>query len=398
MLHGKNVILCVTGSIAAYKSAFLVRLLIKAGANVKVVMTQAAKDFITPLTLGTLSKNPVLTDFAKDYDKGVWNNHVDLGIWGDLMVVAPATANTIASMAHGEAATFMLATYLSARCPVYLAPAMDLDMYQHGSTRDNLKLLESRGNYIIKPGTGELASGLSGEGRLAEPEEIIDYLEKSLRKGLPLDGKKLLISAGPTHEAIDAVRYIGNRSSGKMGYALAEVARDMGAEVTLISGPTALAPLNGIKTVSVVSAQEMYEACNQHYPECDVLIMSAAVADYTPQHVSSEKIKKQEGEFSVQLKRTTDILRELGEKKQDQFMVGFAMETAGNGLDYAKEKLVSKNLDMIVFNSLNEKGAGFQSDSNKVTIIHKDNKLVNFELKPKQEVARDILNEIVSTL
>lgn len=398
MLHGKNVLLCVTGSIAAYKSALIVRLLVKQGANVKVIMSESAKDFITPLTLGTLSKHPVLTDFAADNEQGVWNNHVDLGIWADVMLVAPATANTLSKMATGNADSFLIATYLSARCPVYVAPAMDLDMYQHGSTKDNLNTLISRGNLIIQSGVGELASGLSGEGRLAEPEEILSFIEQALRKEVPLSGKKVVVSAGPTYEAIDPVRFIGNHSSGKMGYAIAQQAVEMGADVTLVSGPTSLSDVPGTKMIRITSAEEMFGACVHAFEKADVLIMAAAVADYTPVEVASEKIKKKEGDLSIALKRTKDILGHLGSiRNEQQVLVGFAMETQ-NELENAQSKLVRKNLDFIVLNSLRDKGAGFKADTNKITIIGRNNKMEKFELKSKQEVAKDILDEVVQCL
>lgn len=397
MLRGTNVLLCVTGSIAAYKSSFVIRLLVKAGADVRVIMTHASKEFVTPLTLGTLSKNPVLTDFVKDSDTGVWNNHVDLGLWADLILVAPATANTIAKMAHGEADSFLLATYLSAKCPVYIAPAMDLDMYKHPSTKDNLSLLEARGNSIIQPVYGELASGLIGEGRLAEPEEIIAFIERALSLGKPLSGKKILVTAGPTYESIDPVRFIGNRSSGKMGFAIANAAADQGGEVILISGPTNLEPSFKMKRVNVESAEEMSEACKIAYPNVDAVIMAAAVADFTPAQREEQKIKKANSKMSIALKKTEDILLFFGENKKDQILVGFAMETE-NGIANAKKKLVAKNLSFIVYNSLNEPGAGFQHDSNKIVIINKDNKITNFELKPKQEVANDIIDELIKYL
>jgi len=394
MLRDKNVVLCVTGSIAAYKAAHIIRLLIKSGASVKVIMTESAKEFITPLTLGTLSKEPVLTDFAKDYDQGVWNNHVDVGIWADLILVAPATANTLSKMANGEADSLLLAVYLSARCPVYVAPAMDLDMFKHGSTKDNLDILVSRGNHIIEPGVGELASGLTGQGRLAEPEEIISFIESNMKIGLPLAGKSILVSAGPTIEAIDPVRFISNRSSGKMGYAVARAAYDLGAEVTLVSGPTNLEVHPSINCIKVESANEMYDACMESFPGADAVVMAAAVADYKPTDVSDQKMKKSDDDLSIPLVRTEDILKAMGESKKDQVLVGFAMETE-NGIDNAKAKIVKKNLDFIVYNSLNDPGAGFQHDSNKITIIGKDNKLTNFELKSKQEVAKDIINELI---
>lgn len=397
MLRGSNVLLCVTGSIAAYKSSFIIRLLVKAGADVQVVMTQASKEFVTPLTLGTLSKNPVLTDFVKDTDAGVWNNHVDLGLWADFILVAPATANTIAKMAHGEADSFLLATYLSAKCPVYIAPAMDLDMYEHASTKDNLLLLEDRGNIIIKPKYGELASGLVGEGRLAEPEEILAFLELSLAAGKPLTGKKILVTAGPTHESIDPVRFIGNRSSGKMGFAIAEAAAEKGGQITLIAGPTSLESSAEINRINVESADDMFAACKNVFSDVDAVVMAAAVADFTPIQKEKQKIKKADSKMSITLKPTEDILLHLGKIKKDQVLVGFAMETE-NGLENAKKKLQTKNLAFIVYNSINEKGAGFQHDTNKIVIIDQHNKITNFELKSKQEVANDIIDELIQYL
>jgi len=397
MLRGSNVLLCVTGSIAAYKSSFIIRLLVKAGADVQVVMTQASKEFVTPLTLGTLSKNPVLTDFVKDTDAGVWNNHVDLGLWADFILVAPATANIIAKMAHGEAGSFLLATYLSAKCPVYIAPAMDLDMYEHASTKDNLLLLEDRGNIIIKPKYGELASGLVGEGRLAEPEEILAFLELSLAAGKPLTGKKILVTAGPTHESIDPVRFIGNRSSGKMGFAIAEAAAEKGGQITLIAGPTSLESSAEINRINVESADDMFAACKNVFSDVDAVVMAAAVADFTPIQKEKQKIKKADSKMSIALKPTEDILLHLGKIKKDQVLVGFAMETE-NGLENAKKKLQTKNLAFIVYNSINEKGAGFQHDTNKIVIIDQHNKITNFELKSKQEVANDIIDELIQYL
>ncbi|MFB0998332.1 MAG: bifunctional phosphopantothenoylcysteine decarboxylase/phosphopantothenate--cysteine ligase CoaBC [Flavobacteriales bacterium] len=398
MLQGKNVVLAVTGSIAAYKSALIVRLLIKEGANIKVVMTKSAIDFITPLTLSTLAKTEVYSDFTSNKDKGTWNNHVDLGLWADYMLVAPATANTLSKMASGEADNFMMAVYLSAKCPVFIAPAMDLDMYKHQSTRDNIKKLVSFGNTIIYPESGELASGLEGEGRLAEPEHIIDFLNNHIKSSQALFGKKVLISAGPTHEALDPVRYLGNRSTGKMGYAIAEQAYELGADVTLISGPVALNnPKKGIKRICITSAQDLYSEMINHFDESDIVIMAAAVADYTPKIVSDSKMKKKEGELVIELKRTQDILVGLGEKKKSQFMVGFALET-NNELENAIKKRKKKSLDLIVLNSLNDKGAGFAHNTNKITIIGKDNNITKFELKSKQEVAKDILNQIIKEI
>jgi len=397
MLNGKNVLLCVTGSIAAYKSSFIIRLLIKSGADVKVIMTESAKDFITPLTLGTLSKNPVLTDFIKDQDKGVWNNHVELGIWADIILVAPATANTIAKMAKGEADSFLLATYLSARCPVFIAPAMDLDMYRHASTKENLKLLGARGNKVVKPNYGELASGIIGEGRLAEPREIMEFIENEMRAGKPLVGEKVLVAAGPTYESMDPVRFIGNRSTGKMGFAIAEVAYEMGAEVILVTGPTNEEIGDHVTKIEVETAEEMYQTCISIFPDMTAVIMAAAVADYRPTSVADQKLKKSEGPLSIELTRTEDILKFMGDNKGSQILIGFAMETE-NGLESAKNKLNKKNLDFIVYNSLTEPGAGFKHETNKITIIGKDNKLINFELKSKKEVAKDIINELVNYL
>ena len=398
MLQGKNVVLAVTGSIAAYKSALIVRLLIKEGANVKVVMTKSAIDFITPLTLSTLAKTEVYSDFTSNKDKGTWNNHVDLGLWADYMLVAPATANTLSKMASGEADNFMMAVYLSAKCPIFIAPAMDLDMYKHQSTRDNIKKLVSFGNTIIYPESGELASGLEGEGRLAEPEHIIDFLNNHIKSSQALFGKKVLISAGPTHEALDPVRYLGNRSTGKMGYAIAEQAYELGADVTLISGPVALNnPKKGIKRICITSAQDLYSEMINHFDESDIVIMAAAVADYTPKIISDSKMKKKEGELVIELKRTQDILVGLSEKKKSQFVVGFALET-NNELENAIKKRKKKSLDLIVLNSLNDKGAGFAHNTNKITIIGKDNNITKFELKSKQEVAKDILNQIIKEI
>ncbi len=397
MLKGKKILLAVTGSIAAYKAAFIIRLLKKQGAFVRVIMTKASSDFVTPLTLSTLSKEPVLIDFLKDDQTGEWNNHVELGLWADIMLVAPATANSISKMISGNADNFLIATYLSAKCPVFVAPAMDLDMYAHGSTQDNMKTLEERGNRIIYPESGELASGLVGEGRLAEPEHIIEVLNTFLKEGLSLTGKKVLITAGPTHEPIDPVRYIGNRSSGKMGYALAEAAVKRGAEVTLISGPSALsAPSGLLKMVKVISAKEMFEACQSNFDQ-DAIIMAAAVADYTPKEVSNIKVKKKQDDWSIELEKTQDILKWMGQNKTNQKLIGFALET-NDAVAHAQGKLEKKKLDAIVLNTLEDKGAGFQTDTNKVTIIEKDNKSTSFELKSKEKVAEDILNKLEELL
>lgn len=400
VLNGKNILLGVTGGIAAYKTAFLVRLLVKKGANVKVVMTNSAKEFVTPLTLATLSKNEVFSSFTDEKDENSfkepqWNNHVELALWADFFLIAPATANTLSKMANGACDNLLLACYLSAKCPVYYAPAMDLDMYQHPSTEETFKKLESFGNIQIPAAFGELASGLVGQGRMAEPEEIVSFLENDLLKKLPLRGKHILITAGPTYEAIDPVRFIGNHSSGKMGYAIAEAAASLGAEVVLISGPSALRLENDfVKLIRVTSAEEMYNAAHEYFDTCDVAILSAAVADYRPSEVASEKIKKKTDELTLQLTKTKDILASLGEIKKSQFLVGFALETE-NEEENAKLKLKKKNLDLIVLNSLRDKGAGFQADTNKITLITKDNKVLPFPVKPKKEVAKDILEYII---
>jgi len=397
MLNGKKILIGVTSSIAAYKSAFLVRLLIKSGAQVKVVMTPSAKDFITPLTLSTLSKNSVISEFTNG-SAGQWNNHVELALWADTMIIAPASANTIAKMANGLCDNILMATYLSARCNVYVAPAMDEDMYKHASTKNNLKKIESFGNKIIYPRTGELASGLYGEGRMAEPEEIVEFILNNLKKKLPLTGKKALVTAGPTYEAIDPVRFIGNHSSGKMGFFIAEELADKGANVTLVCGPNSLSLKNStIKKIDVVSTQEMYGTCVSVFNKTDIAVLSAAVADYTPLEVAKNKIKKQEkGISQIQLKETKDILAELGkQKKKNQLLVGFALETE-NELENARLKIKKKNLDFIVLNSMNDRGAGFKNDTNKITIIDKNNKATNFELKHKREVAKDIVEKIIS--
>lgn len=400
VLNGKNILLGVTGGIAAYKTAFLVRLLVKKGANVKVVMTNSAKEFVTPLTLATLSKNEVFSSFTDEKDENSfkepqWNNHVELALWADFFLIAPATANTLSKMANGACDNLLLACYLSAKCPVYYAPAMDLDMYQHPSTEETFKKLESFGNIQIPAAFGELASGLVGQGRMAEPEEIVSFLENDLLKKLPLRGKQILITAGPTYEAIDPVRFIGNHSSGKMGFAIAEAAASLGAEVVLISGPSALRLENDfVKLIRVTSAEEMYNAAHEYFDTCDVAILSAAVADYRPSEVASEKIKKKTDDLILQLTKTKDILASLGEIKKSQFLVGFALETE-NEEENAKLKLKKKNLDLIVLNSLRDKGAGFQADTNKITLITKDNKVLPFPVKPKKEVAKDILEYII---
>ncbi len=399
MLGGKNILLGITGGIAAYKTTFLVRLLIKAGAQVKIVMTQSAGSFVSPLTLSTLSKNPVLTDFINEEDGSIsWNNHVELGLWADIMLIAPATANTLSKMANGVCDNLLMATYLSAKCPIYFAPAMDLDMYQHPTTKASIEKLTSFGNNLIPAESGELASGLHGEGRMAEPENIVQFLQDHLAEGLPLKGKKVLITAGPTHEAIDPVRFLGNRSSGTMGFELAKKAADLGAEVILVSGPTGLSiEHTSIKLVRVTSAQEMYDACHAHYATTDIAICAAAVADYRPKQVAKEKIKKEDGGLTITLERNPDILLSLGESKAHQFLVGFALETQ-NELENAKGKLQRKNLDGIVLNSLKDDGAGFGSGTNKITFIDKNLQIKTFGLKTKPEVASDIWEEIIARI
>jgi len=399
VLSSKNIILGITAGIAAYKTAFLVRLLVKQNANVKVVMTPSSKEFVTPLTLSTLSKNEVFSSFVNEEDDNAqWNNHVELALWADLIIIAPATANTMSKMANGTCDNLLLAVYLSAKCPIYYAPAMDLDMYKHPTTLHSFEKLNSFGNIQIPATTGELASGLIGQGRMAEPEEIIDFIEKDILGKLPLRGKKILITAGPTFEAIDPVRFIGNHSSGKMGYSIAEVAASLGAEVILISGPVSLKlSNNAVKIIKVTSASEMFEETHRNFDNCDIAILSAAVADFTPSQVVSQKIKKKEDNLILTLKKTKDILASLGEIKGDKYLVGFALETE-NELENAKTKLNKKNLDLIVLNSLNDKGAGFKTDTNKVTLIGKDNKVFPFEVKPKKEVALDILQYIINQL
>jgi phosphopantothenoylcysteine decarboxylase/phosphopantothenate--cysteine ligase len=398
MLQGKNIILGICGSIAAYKSALLVRLFIKAGASVQVVMTPDATNFITPLTLSTLSKKPVLVDYFTP-ENGEWNNHVELGLWADIFVIAPASANTLAKMAHGLCDNLLLAAYLSAKCPVYFAPAMDLDMWKHSATKKNISKLQSFGNILIPPGTGELASGLNGEGRMAEPEEIIAFLSADIKKKLPLADQKILVTAGPTYEAIDPVRFIGNHSSGKMGFAIADELAAMGAVVTLIAGPSLeVSKQRSVKRVDVTSAEEMLQACLTHFKNAKACIMSAAVADYTPVHVAKQKIKKQGDNFAIEVKKTTDILSLLGaQKKEGQVLAGFALET-NNEEQNAIDKLKAKNLDFIVLNSLNDEGAGFKKDTNKITIIDRDLQKTVYGLKSKEEVARDICYKIAELI
>ncbi|MFT7351914.1 MAG: phosphopantothenoylcysteine decarboxylase/phosphopantothenate--cysteine ligase [Flavobacterium sp.] len=396
VLSGKKIVLGISGGIAAYKTANLVRLFIKAGAEVQVIMTPSAKDFITPLTLSTLSKNPVFSEFYdKENGNEQWNNHVEFGLWADLMIIAPATANTMAKMVSGTCDNLLLATYLSAKCLVYIAPAMDLDMYKHPSTVASLQSLQSYGNQIIPAESGELASGLSGEGRMAEPENIFTFIEADLEGKLPLKGKKILITAGPTYESIDPVRFIGNHSTGKMGFDIANAAAKLGASVILISGPTNCKVLeNSIKVVPVVSAQDMYDACHVYFDSVNIAIAAAAVADYRPKHVAEQKIKKSDSNFFIELEKTKDILLSLGESKKKQFLVGFALETE-NEIENAKLKLLKKNLNLIVLNSLQDKGAGFGKPTNKITFIDKDFNIEPMDLKPKEEVALDILNKII---
>ncbi|MDB9778269.1 bifunctional phosphopantothenoylcysteine decarboxylase/phosphopantothenate--cysteine ligase CoaBC [Polaribacter sp.] len=399
VLSGKKVLLGITAGIAAYKTAGLVRLFIKLGAEVQVIMTPASKDFITPLTLSTLSKNPVHSTFYdKEAENELWNNHVELGLWADIMVIAPATANTLSKMTNGVCDNLLLATYLSSKCPVYFAPAMDLDMYIHPSTKNNLDQLQHFGNVMIPATSGELASGLVGEGRMAEPEDIVSFIEKDLLNKQPLKGKKLLLTAGPTYEAIDPVRFIGNHSSGKMGFAIAKTAANLGAEVILIAGPSAETIQHSfVKRIDVKSAEEMYTQAHLYFKVTDIAILTAAVADYRPKNVAAQKIKKKDATIEIVLEKTKDILASLGEIKEHQLLVGFALET-NNEAENAKGKLKKKNLDLIVLNSLQDKGAGFATDTNKITIIDKDLSMQTFGLKSKDAVAEDIMKAIVAKL
>ncbi|MFE3867178.1 bifunctional phosphopantothenoylcysteine decarboxylase/phosphopantothenate--cysteine ligase CoaBC [Flavobacterium sp. LS2P90] len=395
VLNGKKILLGISGGIAAYKTASLVRLFIKAGAHVQVIMTPASKDFITPLTLSTLSKNPVFSSFYNQDDENEkWNNHVELALWANLMVIAPATANTLSKMANGTCDNLLIAAYLSAKCPVYYAPAMDLDMYKHPSTIANFFSLTEYGDTIIPAESGELASGLSGEGRMAEPEHIVAFIEADLESRLPLKGKKILITAGPTYEAIDPVRFIGNHSSGKMGFDIASSAANLGASVILVAGPNHCKVTNPlIKVIPVVSAEEMYEACHYFYADVDVVIAAAAVADYKPKNVAQQKIKKAADNFTIELEKTKDILASLGEQKKNQFLIGFALETE-NEIENATLKIQKKNLDLIVLNSLQDQGAGFGKATNKVTFIDKYFNIEPMELKSKEAVADDILEKV----
>ena len=390
-----NIVLGITAGIAAYKTPQLVRLLTKKGHKVKVILTENAKEFVTPLTLSTVSKNQVLTSFLSP--EGDWHSHVELALWADTMLIAPATANTIAKMAHGICDNLLLATYFSAKAPVFIAPAMDLDMYAHPTVTENLAKLASYGNHIIPATYGELASGLVGQGRMAEPEDIVLFLENTLSENLPLKGKKILITAGPTYEAIDPVRFIGNFSSGKMGIALANEAVRQGAEVYLVLGPSSEKNIHSqIHLHRVVSAQQMYEAAVTEFPTSDIAILAAAVADYTPESVAPEKIKKKGGNLSLTLVPTVDILASLGKIKTTQTLIGFALETE-NEVANAQAKLEKKNLDGIVLNSLRDAGAGFGTDTNKVTFITKETQ-ISFPLKTKEEVAKDILEQIFGIL
>ena len=401
MLKNKKILIGVTGGIAAYKTATIIRLFVKEGAEVKVVMTPCAKEFITPLTLATLSKNPVLVDFFNP-ENGDWNSHVSLGTWADIFLIAPATANTIGKMANGIADNLLITTYLSARCPVVIAPAMDLDMFNHPSTINNIETLKSFGNSFIDPDWGELASGLSGKGRMAEPEvivkKILDLFSKK-KSNKPLIGKRVLINAGPTYEAIDPVRFIGNFSSGKMGIALADNAAELGADVDLVLGPVNILPVNkSVNVLHVTSAEEMAKSCIDLFVKCDIAILSAAVADYTPVHKAVSKVKRNQDDLVITLKPTKDVSANLGSKKRsDQFIAGFALET-DNELTNAAEKLKRKNLDLIVLNSLNDPDAGFGYNTNRITIIDKYNNIDKFELKSKDEVAKDILDKIVKMI
>lgn len=390
-LSGKHILLIISGGIAAYKMNHVVRELGRAGAEVKVVMTPSARHFIAPLTISTLAKSEVLTDFYTE--NGSWNNHVELALWADLIVVAPCTANTLAKMVHGQCDNLALAVYMSAKCPVFIAPAMDLDMYAHPSTQQNLELAEDYGHTIIPVGVGELASGLHGPGRLAEPEVIVEAVKKHFTDSLTLTGKKILITAGPTYEAIDPVRFIGNHSSGKMGFLIAEEAAARGAEIVLISGPTSQQLCHpAVQVVRVTSAREMYDAVFRYYDKVDIAIAAAAVADYAPKEVASEKIKKNDDSITIELVKNPDILKAMGANKKQQFLAGFALETQNEEAN-ARQKLQKKNLDMIVLNSLRDEGAGFRSDTNKIKILTKDAEK-EFPLKAKAQVAADILDFI----
>ena len=398
VLRGQNILLGISASIAAYKCGELVRQLVKNGANVRVIQTPASTEFITPLTLSTLSNNPVLTEFIDD-EKKMWNNHVELGLWADIFLIAPASSNTISKMASGECDNLLLTSYMSAKCPVFFAPAMVLDMYAHPSTQKNIKQLVDFGNFLIPAEDGELASGLVGKGRMAEPQNIVRFIINEISLNFPLSNKKFLITAGPTYEAIDSVRFIGNHSSGKMGMAIAKSIANKGGEVNLIMGPSSVICKHpNINRVDVVNAQQMFDATVKYFEQSDVAIMSAAVSDYKPTEIVNHKIKKSESKLELQLESTKDILHFLGTKKnQNQLLIGFALET-DNEEQNAKEKIKNKNLDFIVLNSLNDSGAGFKHDTNKITIIDKNNKMDRYELKPKNLVAEDIVNYLIKLL
>ena len=396
VLSGKKILLGISGSIAAYKTPDLVRKLIKKGADVQVIMTDSAKEFVTTLSLSTVSKNPVYSSFKSDDD--VWNNHVELGLWSDFMLICPATANTLFKMANGNCDNFLTAVYLSCKSKVFFAPAMDLDMFKHKSTKESIKKLESFGNILIPPAYGELASGLEGEGRLPEAVQIVTFIEKYYKSELPLLGKKVLISAGPTVEELDPVRYISNHSSGKMGFSLAKTASDMGADVILVSGPTnQTISSDNVTIFNVKTGEEMYNAIMQQFHDSDIVIMSAAVSDYKPKQFSKKKIKKHNKAIFIKLEKNIDILNELGKIKSKQVLVGFSLE---NNLEVenAKQKLVKKNLDLIVLNSLNDEGAGFGFDTNKISVINRPEKITTYGLKPKTEVAKDIFQHVIELI
>ena len=392
VLHDKKILLGISGSIAAYKTPLIVRLLVKAGATVQVVMTESAKTFVTPLTLSSVSNKEVLSSFInEDNENAVWNNHVELGLWADAILIAPASANTLSKMSQANADNLLIATYLSAKCPVFFAPAMDLDMHKHPANKSNIDKLIDNGNILIPATSGALASGLDGEGRMEEPEKIIAALESYFLEKSPFSGKKIVITAGPTYEPIDPVRFIGNHSSGKMGYALANYAAQMGANVTLVSGPTAGNKTHpNVDVLAVTTAKEMLKACTDLYTETDAVIMSAAVADFKPSNKATQKIKKQDGLETISITPTTDILAHLGSKKKHQVLIGFALES-DNAIAHAEAKLIRKNLDAIVLNSLKDSGAGFGHDTNKITFLQRDKAPVEYPLKPKEEVAKDVL-------
>ena len=395
LLSGKKILLGISGGIAAYKSPLIVRLLKSQGALVRVVMTPSAKDFVTPLTLSTISDHPVFSNFTEQfYENPVWNDHVSIAKWADLFLIAPATSNTLSAMVNAKCNNLLIATYLSCTCPVYIAPAMDLDMYAHPANQKNIKELDRIGKKVLPVGEGFLASGFHGKGRMLEPEEIIHFINEDIKLGLPLHGKKVLITAGPTYEPIDPVRFIGNHSSGKMGFALAEEARQLGADVTLISGPTVLEASSDIDRYNVMTAQEMYTLTMEHFPRVDIAIAAAAVADFKPRSVGKQKIKKEVDIQNIELDNTQDILAQMGKLKQKQFLVGFALETEDEKANAIK-KIKSKKLDAIVLNSLNDFGAGFSGDSNKVTYIDKNKNIISFELKSKTLVAKDIFFQIL---